>query len=187
MLSIHRQQYFEAAARQPLRQHIAIQQAKVRLPNDRICGFEALARWKHPKHGTIPPLEFIPIAEDMGVIHELGMSVLRQACAQMRAWQIAYPTVPPMEVSVNLSPLQFRQVDLVEQITQVVKESGILPSTLQLEITESVLMDDQLGAIDMLVRLKQAGIGLKIDDFGTGYSSLSRLTSLHFSRLAAAS
>ena len=155
-------------------------QAKVRLIDDRICGFEALARWNHPKQGLIPPAEFIPIAEDMGVIHELGMSVLRQACEQMRRWQLAYPTVPLMEVSVNLSPLQFQQPDLVEQITHVINESGIAPSTLQLEITESVLMDDRLGAIDMLTRLKEAGIGLKIDDFGTGYSSLSRLTNLPF-------
>ncbi len=158
-------------------------QAKVRLADEKICGFEALARWKHPKHGSIPPAEFIPIAEDMGVIHELGMSVLRQACAQMRRWQLEYPSIPPLEVSVNLSPLQFRQPGLVEQITQVVKESGIAESTLQLEITESVLLDDRLGAVDMLVRLKQAGIGLKIDDFGTGYSSLSRLTGLPFDSL----
>ncbi|HME10455.1 MAG TPA: EAL domain-containing protein [Bryobacteraceae bacterium] len=158
-------------------------QTKVRLSDERICGFEALARWKHDKHGSIPPSEFIPIAEDMGVIHELGMSVLRQACAQMRRWQIEYPFIPPLEVSVNLSPLQFRQPDLVEQIIQVVKESGISESTLQLEITESVLLDDRLGAVDMLVRLKQAGIGLKIDDFGTGYSSLSRLTGLPFDSL----
>jgi EAL domain-containing protein (putative c-di-GMP-specific phosphodiesterase class I) len=88
-----------------------------------------------------------------------------------------------MEVSVNLSPLQFQQADLVEQITQVVKESGIPPHTLQLEITESVLMDDRLGGIDTLKRLKASGIGLKIDDFGTGYSSLSRLTNLPFDSL----
>jgi diguanylate cyclase (GGDEF)-like protein/PAS domain S-box-containing protein len=158
-------------------------QAKVRLTDDKICGFEALARWNHPKLGAIPPSTFIPLAEDIGLIHDLGMSVLRQACAQMRKWQLAYPTIPPMEVSVNLSPLQFQQPDLVEQITQVVTESCIPPHTLQLEITESVLMDERLGGIDMLKRLKASGIGLKIDDFGTGYSSLSRLTNLPFDSL----
>jgi diguanylate cyclase (GGDEF)-like protein/PAS domain S-box-containing protein len=158
-------------------------QAKVRLTDDKICGFEALARWNHPKLGAIPPVKFIPLAEDIGLIHDLGMSVLRQACAQIRKWQLAYPTNAPMEVSVNLSPLQFREPDLVEQITKVVTESGIPPHTLQLEITESVLMEDNLGGIDMLKRLKAAGIGLKIDDFGTGYSNLSRLTNLPFDTL----
>ncbi len=158
-------------------------QAKVRLTDEKICGFEALARWRHPKLGLIPPAEFIPIAEDSGVIHELGMSVLDQACAQMRRWQLEYPTLPPLEVSVNLSPLQFRQPDLVEQITRVVNASGIPANSLHLEITESVLMDNSLGAIDMLIRLKAAGIGLKIDDFGTGYSNLSRLANLPFDSL----
>ena len=158
-------------------------QPKVRLSDERICGFEALARWTHPTLGTIPPVDFIPIAEEIGVIHELGMTVLRQACAQMRLWQDAYPTVPPLDVAVNLSPLQFRQVDLVEQIVQASQDSGILPLTLQLEITESVLMDDDAVAVDMLARLKKAGFGLKIDDFGTGYSSLSRLANLPFDSL----
>ena len=155
-------------------------QAKVRLSDERVCGFEALARWNHPTLGPISPTEFIPLAEEMGVIHELGMSVLRQACFAMAGWQQQYPTIPPLEVSVNLSPLQFQQANLVEQILQIVAESGIQPSTLQLEITESVVMDEGTTAVDMLVRLKAAGIGLKIDDFGTGYSSLSRLTNLPF-------
>lgn len=161
----------------------AFYQAKVRLTDDRVCGFEALARWNHPRLGPIPPSTFIPIAEDIGLIHQLGMSILRQSCAQIRKWQLAYPTVQPMEVSVNLSPIQFQQPDLVEQITQVVQESGIPPGSLQLEVTESVLMDDRTGAVEMLKRLKKAGLGLKIDDFGTGYSSLSRLTNLPFDSL----
>jgi diguanylate cyclase (GGDEF)-like protein/PAS domain S-box-containing protein len=158
-------------------------QAKVRLSDEKICGFEALARWKHPIHGLVPPAKFIPIAEDLGLIHRLGMSVLRQACSQIRRWQLEYPSIPLLAISVNLSPLQFREEDLVEQIEQVVRETGIPPSTLQLEITESVLMDDNAVALKILRRLKEAGFGLKIDDFGTGYSSLSRLTNLPFDTL----
>ena len=107
----------------------------------------ALKRWRGggTQNWLIPPAEFIPIAEDSGVIHELGMSVLDQACAQMRRWQLEYPTLPPLEVSVNLSPLQFRQPDLVEQITRVVNASGIPANSLHLEITESVLMDNTWG------------------------------------------
>ena len=166
------------------RDEIAVHyQAKVRLADEKICGFEALARWTHPKYGSIPPSEFIPIAEDMGAIQDLGMSVLRQACNQMRRWHLEYPTIPPLEISVNLSPLQFRQIDLVDQIMRVVKSSGIPPSTLQLEITESVLMDNRPEVLAMLTRLKEQGIGLKIDDFGTGYSNLSRLTNLPFDSL----
>jgi predicted signal transduction protein with EAL and GGDEF domain len=161
----------------------AYYQAKVRLSDEKICGFEALARWKHPIHGLVPPAKFIPIAEDMGLIHRLGMSILRQACSQIRRWQIEYPSIPLLAISVNLSPLQFREEDLVEQIEQVVRETGIPPSTLQLEVTESVLMDDDARALKVLKRLKDGGFGLKIDDFGTGYSSLSRLTNLPFDTL----
>jgi diguanylate cyclase (GGDEF)-like protein/PAS domain S-box-containing protein len=158
-------------------------QAKIRLSDEKICGFEALARWRHPKHGQIPPAQFIPLAEELGLIHLLGMSILRQACAQIRRWQMEYPTIPSLAVSVNLSPLQFRETDLVEQILKVVEENGIAPAALQLEVTESVLMDDDARAMNMLVRLKAAGFGLKIDDFGTGYSSLSRLSNLPFDTL----
>ena len=155
-------------------------QAKVRLTDRRICGFEALARWHHPQRGWIPPVDFIPVAEETGLIHDLDMWILRQACAQMKCWQKEYPCDPPLAVSVNLSPSQFGQPHLVEQIADVLCETGLAPSGLQLEVTENVLMDSHQLAYDILTRLKLLGVGLKIDDFGTGYSSLSYLSQLPF-------
>ncbi|MGD0364096.1 MAG: EAL domain-containing protein [Bryobacteraceae bacterium] len=155
-------------------------QPKVRLTDRRICGFEALARWHHPQRGWIPPCEFIPVAEETGLIHDLDMWILRQACRQMQRWHTAYPSDPPLAISVNLSPSQFAQPHLVEQIAEVLRETGIDPPSLRLEITESVLMDDHEVARDVLTRLKGLGIGLKIDDFGTGYSSLAYLAQLPF-------
>ena len=118
-------------------------QPKVRLADRRICGFEALARWHHPQRGWIPPAEFIPVAEETGLIHDLDMWILRQACSQMKHWHTAYPSDPPLAISVNLSPSQFAQPHLVEQIADVLRETGLDPPSLRLEITESVLMDDQ--------------------------------------------
>jgi diguanylate cyclase (GGDEF)-like protein/PAS domain S-box-containing protein len=158
-------------------------QPKVRLADRRICGFEALARWRHPQRGWIPPTEFIPVAEETGLIHELDMWILRQACTQMQQWHTEYPCDPPLAISVNLSPRQFTQPRLVEQIADVLKETGLEPSSLRLEITESVLMDDHEIARDILTRLKRLGVGLKIDDFGTGYSSLAYLAQLPFDTL----
>ncbi len=158
-------------------------QPKVRLADRRICGFEALARWTHPLRGPISPVEFIPVAEEAGLIHDLDMWVLRQACSQMRQWHTALPCDPPLSVSVNLSPRQFAQPDLVEQIAEVLRETGLEPSCLRLEITEGVLVDDGPAALGILTRLKNLGIGLKIDDFGTGYSSLAYLAQLPFDTL----
>jgi diguanylate cyclase (GGDEF)-like protein/PAS domain S-box-containing protein len=158
-------------------------QPKVRLADRRICGFEALARWRHPERGWIPPLEFIPVAEETGLIHDLDMWILRQACTQMQAWHATYPSDPLLAISVNLSPCQFTQPQLVEQIADVLRETGLEPSSLRLEITESVLMDDHEIAHDVLTRLKLLGVGLKIDDFGTGYSSLAYLAQLPFDTL----
>jgi diguanylate cyclase (GGDEF)-like protein len=155
-------------------------QPKVRLTDRRLCGFEALARWRHPRRGWIPPVEFIPVAEETGLIHELDMWILRQACSQMKRWHTEYPCDPPLSISVNLSPRQFSQARLVEQIAEVLQETGLQPPALRLEITESVLMDDQQVARDILTRLKALGVGLKIDDFGTGYSSLAYLAQLPF-------
>lgn len=155
-------------------------QPKVRLSDGRICGFEALARWNHPQRGFIPPSEFIPLAEELGVIHPLDMWILRQACLQMKGWHAEFPSDPPLAISVNLSPRQFAEPDLVEQVAEVLRETGLEPSSLRLEITEGVLMGDQQAALDILTRLKLLGIGLKIDDFGTGYSSLAYLAQLPF-------
>jgi diguanylate cyclase (GGDEF)-like protein/PAS domain S-box-containing protein len=155
-------------------------QPKVRLADRRICGFEALARWRHPKRGWIPPTEFIPAAEETGLIHDLDMWILREACSQMQRWHTTYPCDPPLAISVNVSPRQFAQAHLVEEIAEVLEQTGLLPSSLRLEITEGVLMDDQKLARDVLTRLKALGVGLKIDDFGTGYSSLAYLAQLPF-------
>ena len=155
-------------------------QPKVRLSDRRICGFEALARWLHPRRGWIPPVEFIPVAEETGLIHDLDMWILRQACAQMKCWRTQYPSDPPLAISVNLSPSQFAQPRLVEQIGEVLQETGLEPGALWLEVTESVVMDDHAVAREILTRLKTLGVGLKIDDFGTGYSSLAYLAQLPF-------
>jgi len=155
-------------------------QPKVRLADRRICGFEALARWRHPQRGWIPPTEFIPVAEETGLIHDLDMWILRESCSQMKRWHTQYPCDPPLAISVNLSPSQFAQPHLVEQIADVLQETGIEPSSLRLEITETVLMDDHEIARDVLTQLKRLGVGLKIDDFGTGYSSLAYLAQLPF-------
>jgi diguanylate cyclase (GGDEF)-like protein/PAS domain S-box-containing protein len=158
-------------------------QPKVRLADRRICGFEALARWRHPSRGFIPPAEFIPVAEETDLIHGLDMWVLREACRQMKQWHVEYPCDPPLAISVNLSPRQFGQADLAGQIAEVLAETGLEPSSLRLEITEGVLMGDRAAALDVITRLKGLGVGLKIDDFGTGYSSLSYLAQFPFDTL----
>ncbi len=166
-----------ALANQELSVHY---QPKVRLADRRICGFEALARWPHPRRGWIPPAEFIPVAEETGLIHELDMWILRQAAAQLKRWHAQYPCDPPLSVSVNLSPRQFEEAHLVDDIAEVLRETALEPSSLRLEITESLLLENHDQARDVLVRLKQLGIGLKLDDFGTGYSSLAYLAQLPF-------
>jgi diguanylate cyclase (GGDEF)-like protein len=137
-----------------------------------IC-VEALVRWQHPELGMIQPMEFIPLAEDTGLIVQIGESVLRKACSQRRKWTEA--GLPPFRVSVNLSPRQFRQMELPEVIQKVLKECGIPPGQLELEITESAAMQDVNYAILMLKVLKEMDLTIAIDDFGTGYSSLSYL------------
>ncbi|MEF2146158.1 MAG: EAL domain-containing protein [Desulfovibrionaceae bacterium] len=138
-------------------------------------GFEALARWNHPRRGLVGPTEFIPLAEETGLIIPLGCWVLGEACAQMAAWQKRGQCPDGISVSVNISARQFAQPDLVEFIQHVLEETGTSPDMLKLEVTESVIMDDAEGATIKLRRLKELGVKLMIDDFGTGYSSLSYL------------
>jgi diguanylate cyclase (GGDEF)-like protein/PAS domain S-box-containing protein len=140
-----------------------------------LYGFEALVRWHHPRHGLISPLDFIPVAEETGMIIPIGQWVLEESCRQLRRWQEQFPTCPPLRMSVNLSAKQFTLPDLVERIEQALRESGLDPGCLKLEITESVLMENSATAVEMLKRLRAVGVGLSIDDFGTGYSSLSYL------------
>jgi diguanylate cyclase (GGDEF)-like protein/PAS domain S-box-containing protein len=140
-----------------------------------ITGFEALVRWHHPKLGLVSPAEFIPIAEDTGLIIPLGAWILREACAKMQAWQTHLSTKGRLTISVNLSGKQLAEPDLIEQIDQIMGETGLDSGSLKLEITESVLMDNATSATKMLWQLRARNIQLCLDDFGTGYSSLSYL------------
>ena len=148
------------------------------LETGRINGFEALVRWEHPQRGMISPAEFIPLAEETGLIKPLGAWVLQEAVAQLKSWQQEFPINPPLTISVNLSSLQLSQPDLVEQVKQILQENPVIFRTLRLEITESTIMENQETAAATLRELKDLGIELYIDDFGTGYSSLSRLHEL---------
>jgi len=147
----------------------------VSLQNRTLIGFEALVRWRHPEFGLVPPKEFIPVAEETGLILPIGQTVLRSACRQAREWQETYPSQPPLFVSVNLSVKQFNEPGLVENIAQLLDESQLPPGCLKLEITESVFSDNIEAAVRLLTQLRNLGVRLSIDDFGTGYSSLSYL------------
>ncbi len=144
----------------------------------RVMGFEALVRWQHPRQGLIPPDRFIPIAEQTGTIMALGRWVLATACRQAVEWQRDHASDPPLYVSVNLSTRQIRQTGLVTEVDRVLRESGLDPACLVLEITETALVSDFDASIDNLHRLKGLGVKLSIDDFGTGYSSLTYLRRL---------
>ena len=150
-------------------------QPSVILSSQKIAGVEALVRWQHPTRGLVAPNDFVPIAEKTGLIHPIGRWVLREACAQVRSWQIQYPNEPPLTVAVNVSSRQVHQPGLVEIVAEALRDSGLPPETLILEITESLVMQNAELAIARLHELKALGIRLAIDDFGTGYSSLSYL------------
>lgn len=147
----------------------------VSIRTGRISGFEALVRWLHPERGMISPALFIPIAEETGLICQLGEWVLRQSCHQLRQWQEQHLTDTPLVVSVNLSTRQLNQPHLVEQIDRILQETQISPTSLKLEITESAIMEDTGLAAQKLEQIRDRGILLSIDDFGTGYSSLNYL------------
>jgi len=150
-------------------------QPKVDLATGRLAGVEALVRWHHPTRGLVPPDDFIPLAEETGLIVPLGRWVLTEACRQARAWATARITDPPLTMSVNLSARQFRQPDLVGDVARILRDTGVIPGLIQLEITEGVLMEDAAATLGLLERLRGLGIALAIDDFGTGYSSLAYL------------
>jgi diguanylate cyclase (GGDEF)-like protein/PAS domain S-box-containing protein len=145
------------------------------LKMQQLTGFEALVRWIHPTRGLIYPMEFIPLAEEHGLIYQIGAWILHEACRELNLLQIRYPAQPPLSMSINISSRQFSQQDLVEIISRILTETGVDPHTLILEITESMIMENVDAAIETMNRLKNMGIQLHIDDFGTGHSSLSYL------------
>ena len=146
------------------------------LRSGRLVGVEALVRWAHPARGMVLPDEFIPLAEETGLIVPLGLWVLVQACGDLRQWQERYPADPPLTVAVNLSAAQLRP-GLAEAVAAVLEGAGLAPQSLVFEITESLVVDETSNALSHLEALKELGVALAIDDFGTGYSSLSRLQS----------
>ncbi len=148
-------------------------QPKVNTATGVMHGAEALLRWTHPVRGAISPAEFIPIAEECGLISALGAWVMREACHQARAWQVA--GLPPLRVAVNLSPSQFRQGNIVSMIREALDEAGLEPRFLEVELTETTVMTDPEESIAILEKLSQMGVLVSVDDFGTGYSSMSYL------------
>ncbi|MDE2376450.1 PAS-domain containing protein [Bradyrhizobium sp.] len=152
-------------------------QPQVRLDNSALTGFEALLRWKHPERGMVSPGEFIPIAEETGLIIPIGEWALRAACATAAAWPDS------ITIAVNLSPVQFRARGLVAMITSALAEAGLSPQRLELEVTETVLLDDSETTIETLHRIRALGVRVSLDDFGVGYSSLSYLRKFPFDRI----
>jgi diguanylate cyclase (GGDEF)-like protein len=156
-------------------------QPQVSLLNDQVVGVEALVRWQHPKHGLISPAHFIPIAEESGQIIAIGKWILRQACLQHRQW--IEQCLPPLRMAVNISALQFRQADFSREVRNIIDETGMDPYFIELELTESIVMQDVGTVLDTLEDLKRLGVRLAIDDFGTGFSSLSYLRRFLIDRL----
>jgi diguanylate cyclase (GGDEF)-like protein len=147
----------------------------VSLQTGRLAGLEALVRWNHPRRGLVSPADFIPVAEETGLIVPIGQWVLNEACAQVRQWQLDSPSHRSLSLSVNLSARQVAQPDLLDRIKEALTNSKLNPHCLKLEITESVVMDNAEAAALMFKQLRSLGVQLSIDDFGTGYSSLSYL------------
>jgi diguanylate cyclase (GGDEF)-like protein/PAS domain S-box-containing protein len=143
----------------------------------RAIGFEALARWQHPVRGFVPPSDFIPLAEESGLIVEMGEWILREACREAASWQV------PLQVAVNLSPAQFVHGDLVALVHSILLETGLAPDRLEIEITEGVLIEDFDRGLALLRRLKALGVRISMDDFGSGYSSLSYLQAFPFDKI----
>lgn len=173
----------EAGLRRAIRnrEFFLVYQPQVDLRSGRVVAMEALVRWQHPGEGVLSPAGFIKVAEETGLIHTLGEWILRTACEQAIAWRRM--GLPPMRMAVNLSAQQFRQQGLVERIENILEETGLEPDNLELEITESVFMENFENAIDILIDLKTRAIQIAIDDFGTGYSSLCYLKNFPIDRI----
>ena len=152
-------------------------QPLVDMQTERVTGFEALIRWHHPERGMIPPLDFIPVAEETGLIVPIGDWVLRQACAEAATWP------SDVKIAVNLSPIQFKSKGLLLSVVSALAASGLSPNRLELEITESVLLQDGDATLAILHELRELGVRISMDDFGTGYSSLSYLRKFPFDKI----
>jgi len=148
-------------------------QPKIDLASERIVGAEALVRWQHPQIGMIHPIEFIPLAEESGLILPLGEWVLAEACRQQVAWQSE--GLSGLKIAINMSSRQFRQEDLAERVASIFENTGVDPTNVTLELTESMVMQDVSSTLVALRALKSLGVSISLDDFGTGYSSLSYL------------
>ncbi|MES2017524.1 MAG: EAL domain-containing protein [Pseudomonadota bacterium] len=182
-------QFYEASMEHTISEHVRLEsdlrralenqelevyyQPQARLHDQQIIGMEALVRWNHATRGMVPPNEFIPLAEETGLINPLGEFVLRSACAQLRTW--IDKGLPPLRVAVNLSVRQLLQKNFADTVEAVLVDTGLAPALLELEITESTLMEHAQDTLQALHRLRSLGVRLSIDDFGTGYSSLSYL------------
>ena len=159
----------------PAGQFRLVYQPVVDLGSERVVGFEALIRWDHPTLGVVLPERFLPAAEDIGLIVDVGRWVLREACTTAARWQREHPQTAGLSMAVNVSPSQLASAGLVEAVAEALEESGLSPSALVLELTESVLVRDPVLAAERLRQLRALGVRLALDDFGTGYSSLSHL------------
>lgn len=155
----------------------------VTMPLQRIAGMEALLRWQHPVRGVVSPAEFIPVAEETGVIYEIGEWVLREACQQLQHWQSTYPELEHLYVSVNVSSKQFADANFVNLVRATLQQSGLSGENLKLEVTESAIMADPRVAAIRLEEIRALGVNISLDDFGTGYSSLSYLQSFKIDTL----
>ena len=164
----------QALARREFQLHY---QPQLQLDGDKLIGCEALIRWKHPERGMVPPLDFIPLAEEIGLIVPIGEWVIRQACREAVTWPAR------MSVAVNVSPAQFKSDRLVETIISALASSGLSPKRLEVEITEGVLLQESEKTLQTLHRLRELGVRISMDDFGTGYSSLSYLRSFPFDKI----
>jgi diguanylate cyclase (GGDEF)-like protein/PAS domain S-box-containing protein len=152
-------------------------QPQVNISSNEVSGYEALIRWRHPERGLVSPAEFIPVAEETGLIAQMGEWVMRQACREAAAWPVG------LKVAVNLSPVQFRSRALVDNVVSALATSGLAATRLELEITESVLLQDNETTLETLHQLRRLGVRIALDDFGTGYSSLSYLRSFPFDKI----
>ena len=155
-------------------------QPEISLVNLKVTGYEALVRWNHPERGFLVPDEFIPVAEESDLIIRLGEWVLREACRQMAEWHESFVFDPPLSISVNVSPRQLSAPGFVEDVENILAETGLDPRSLKLEMTESSIMANPEITLATVLRLKALNVGLEMDDFGTGYSSLSYLQRFPF-------